>query len=99
VCLHGSSSANTAVSDSTAGAPYLEPSCAPPLLSADPHLLDLHLSFARPDARAQVLRCCLENATSVARTFLMADCIVTEIPELEDPAAAGAPGGMEMGGY
>ena len=51
-------------------------------------------------ARVQVLRCCLENATSVARTFLMADCIVTEIPELEDPAAAGAPGGMgDMGGY
>jgi chaperonin GroEL len=47
----------------------------------------------------KVIRCCLENATSVARTFLMADCVVTEIPELEDPAAAGAPGGMEMGGY
>jgi chaperonin GroEL len=45
----------------------------------------------------KVIRCCLENATSVARTFLMADCIVTEIPEPED-AAPGGPG-MEMGGY
>jgi chaperonin GroEL len=45
----------------------------------------------------KVIRCCLENATSVARTFLMADCIVTEIPEPEEAGPGGA--GMEMGGY
>ena len=44
----------------------------------------------------KVIRCCLENANSVARTFLMADCIVTNIPEPAGPA--GGPG-MEMGGY
>lgn len=42
----------------------------------------------------KVIRCCLENATSVAKTFLTADVVVTEIPKEE--AAAGAP---EMGGY
>ena len=45
----------------------------------------------------KVIRCCLENAASVARTFLMADCIVTEIPEPEEAAAAPDMGGM--GGY
>lgn len=44
----------------------------------------------------KVLRCALENAASVARTFLTSDVVVTEIPEPEPAAGAGA--GME-GGY
>ena len=45
----------------------------------------------------KVVRCALENAASVARTFLTSDVIVTDIPE-EQPA--GAPAGMDgMGGY
>ena len=47
----------------------------------------------------KVVRCALENAASVARTFLTSDVVVTEIPEAE-PQGAGAPGGMDaMGGY
>jgi chaperonin GroEL len=48
----------------------------------------------------QVVRSALENATSVAKTFLTSDVVVTTIPEPE-PAAAGADmGGMGgMGGY
>lgn len=47
---------------------------------------------------AKVVRCALENAASVAKTFLMSDVIVTQIPEPE--AAGAAAGGMEgMGGY
>eukprot|EP01025_Chloroclados_australasicus_P020852 TRINITY_DN2195_c0_g1_i1.p2 TRINITY_DN2195_c0_g1~~TRINITY_DN2195_c0_g1_i1.p2 ORF type:complete len:584 (-),score=115.23 TRINITY_DN2195_c0_g1_i1:401-2152(-) len=42
----------------------------------------------------KVVRCELENACSVAKTFLTADAIVTEIPS-EEPVAA-AP---DMGGY
>ncbi len=35
-------------------------------------------------------RCSLENACSVAKTFLLADVVVTEIPEREKaPAPAG----------
>ena len=46
---------------------------------------------------AKVVRCALENATSVARTFLTSDVVVTDIKEPE-PATAGA--GMDaMGGY
>lgn len=45
----------------------------------------------------KVIRCALENSTSVARTFLMSDVVVTQIPE---PEAAGAGGDMGgMGGY
>ena len=33
----------------------------------------------------KVTRCCLENSSSVARTFLMSDVVVTEIPEPEAP--------------
>ena len=45
---------------------------------------------------AKVIRCALENAASIARTFLTSDVIVTEIPEAAAPAgdAMGA-----MGGY
>jgi chaperonin GroEL len=47
----------------------------------------------------KVIRCCLENSNSVARTFLMADVVVTQIPE-EEGSGAGVDGGaMGMGGY
>lgn len=38
----------------------------------------------------QVVRCCLEHASSVAKTFLMSDCVVVEIKEPE-PVVAGNP--------
>lgn len=44
----------------------------------------------------QVVRCCLEHAASVARTFLMSDCVVVEIKEPE-PVPAGNP--MDSSGY
>lgn len=44
----------------------------------------------------QVVRCCLEHAASVAKTFLMSDCVVVEIKEPE-PVAAGNP--MDNSGY
>ncbi|KAJ1434265.1 TCP-1-like chaperonin intermediate domain superfamily [Sesbania bispinosa] len=37
-----------------------------------------------------VVRCCLEHAASVAKTFLMSDCVVVEIKEPE-PVPAGNP--------
>ena len=46
----------------------------------------------------KVVRCALENAASVARTFLTSDVVVTQIPEPEG-AGAGAPGMESMGGY
>ncbi|KAK3003776.1 hypothetical protein RJ639_019701 [Escallonia herrerae] len=44
----------------------------------------------------KVVRCCLEHASSVAKTFLMSDCVVVEIKEPE-PVAAGNP--MDNSGY
>ncbi|CAI0440521.1 unnamed protein product [Linum tenue] len=44
----------------------------------------------------KVVRCCLEHAASVAKTFLMSDCVVVEIKEPE-PVAAGNP--MDNSGY
>ncbi|GLC45682.1 hypothetical protein PLESTB_001317200 [Pleodorina starrii] len=41
----------------------------------------------------KVVRCSLENACSVAKTFLLADVVVTDIPEKEPAAPAPAPGG------
>lgn len=42
---------------------------------------------------AKVVRCAMENASSVAKTFLMADVVVTNIPEADeykpDPEMAG----------
>nr|GMD95504.1 ruBisCO large subunit-binding protein subunit beta, chloroplastic [Ipomoea batatas] len=38
----------------------------------------------------KVVRCCLEHASSVAKTFLMSDCVVVEIKEPE-PVKAGNP--------
>ena len=35
----------------------------------------------------QVVRCCLEHASSVAKTFLMSDCVVVEIKEPEQVPA------------
>ena len=48
----------------------------------------------------KVVRCTLENAVSVAKTFLLADVVVTEIPERSPAAAApaGGPGG-DYGDY
>ena len=43
------------------------------------------------------MRCALENAASVAKTFLTSSVVVTAIPE---PEGAGAGAGMDaMGGY
>ena len=39
----------------------------------------------------KVVRCCLEHASSVAKTFLMSDCVVVEIKEPESAAPAGNP--------
>ena len=44
----------------------------------------------------QVVRCCLEHASSVAKTFLMSDCVVVEIKEPES-APVGNP--MDNSGY
>ncbi|KAL9232106.1 hypothetical protein vseg_007249 [Gypsophila vaccaria] len=44
----------------------------------------------------KVVRCCLEHAASVAKTFLTSDAVVTEIPEPE-PVAAASP--MDNSGY
>jgi chaperonin GroEL len=44
----------------------------------------------------KVIRCALENSASVARTFLTADVVVTEIPEQAPVGGAADPG---MGGY
>ncbi|KAL3511758.1 hypothetical protein ACH5RR_024475 [Cinchona calisaya] len=44
----------------------------------------------------KVVRCCLEHAASVARTFLTSDAVVVEIKEPE-PVAAGNP--MDNSGY
>ncbi|GBG76934.1 hypothetical protein CBR_g23148 [Chara braunii] len=46
----------------------------------------------------KVVRCCLEHAASVAKTFLMSDCVVVEIKEPEAPAAA-MPNSMDPSGY
>ncbi|GAB4842282.1 hypothetical protein Ancab_012252 [Ancistrocladus abbreviatus] len=46
---------------------------------------------------AKVVRCCLEHAASVARTFLTSDAVVTEIKEPEPAAPAGNP--MDNSGY
>lgn len=46
----------------------------------------------------KVIRCALENSSSVARTFLMADVIVVDIPEAKG-AAGGPDPATAMGGY
>lgn len=45
---------------------------------------------------AKVVRSALENASSVARTFLTSSVVVTEIPS-QEPAAQGMPGGGDFG--
>ena len=45
-----------------------------------------------------MVRCALENAASVAKTFLMSDVVVTEIRSTEEPQGAAA-GMGDMGGY
>ncbi|GAU19072.1 hypothetical protein TSUD_99340 [Trifolium subterraneum] len=44
----------------------------------------------------KVVRCCLEHASSVAKTFLMSDCVVVEIKE---PEAAPVGNPMDNSGY
>ncbi|KAK1356204.1 RuBisCO large subunit-binding protein subunit beta, chloroplastic [Heracleum sosnowskyi] len=44
----------------------------------------------------KVVRCCLEHASSVAKTFLMSDCVVVEIKE---PEAAMPVNPMDNSGY
>lgn len=46
---------------------------------------------------AKVIRCALENATSVAKTFLTSDVVVVDIPEPEAAAVGGSP--MDASGY
>jgi chaperonin GroEL len=46
----------------------------------------------------KVIRCCLENAVSVAKTFLLADVVVVNAPEKEG-AGAGAGAGAADYGY
>ncbi|CAO2813364.1 unnamed protein product [Amaranthus hypochondriacus] len=45
---------------------------------------------------AKVVRCCLEHAASVAKTFLTSDAVVTEIPE---PEPAPIPNPMDNSGF
>ncbi|CAN8253011.1 unnamed protein product [Cochlearia groenlandica] len=45
----------------------------------------------------KVVRCCLEHASSVAKTFLMSDCVVVEIKEPESSAPVGNP--MDNSGF
>ena len=48
---------------------------------------------------AKVCRTALQNAASIAGLLLTTECMVTEMPEEEKPAAPGGPGGMGgMGG-
>lgn len=44
----------------------------------------------------KVVRCCLEHASSVAKTFLMSDCVVVEI-KVDEPVVQGNP--MDNSGY
>jgi chaperonin GroEL len=46
----------------------------------------------------KVTRSALQNAASVAAMVLTTECLVTDIPEEKPAPAAGAPGGMGMGG-
>ncbi|XP_010443301.1 PREDICTED: chaperonin 60 subunit beta 3, chloroplastic [Camelina sativa] len=47
----------------------------------------------------KVVRCCLEHASSVAKTFLMSDCVVVDIKEPESAAPAGNPMGNSGYGF
>mmetsp|Transcript_1840 Transcript_1840/g.2827 ORF Transcript_1840/g.2827 Transcript_1840/m.2827 type:complete len:302 (+) Transcript_1840:113-1018(+) len=47
----------------------------------------------------KVVRCTLENSVSVAKTFLLADVVVTEIPEKGGAPAGGGGGGGGGGDY
>lgn len=46
----------------------------------------------------KVIRCALENAVSVAKTFLTSDVVVYELPENQGPISGGA-GAMDNSGY
>jgi chaperonin GroEL len=47
---------------------------------------------------AKVTRSALQNAASVAGMFLTTECVVTDIPKKEEPAAGGMPDMSGMGG-
>lgn len=51
-----------------------------------------------PPLLAQVVRCCLENAVSVAKTFLLSDVIIVDKVD-EKEAALAAMGEAEDYGY
>lgn len=62
-----------------------------------PHPPTQPLTSTRTRARSQVIRCALENACSVAKTFLLADVVVTEIPQKQTAAAGAGPGAEDYG--
>ena len=47
---------------------------------------------------AKVIRCALENATSVAKTFLTSEVVVVDIPEADQAMPSGG-GPMDNSGY
>jgi chaperonin GroEL len=48
--------------------------------------------------RKQVVRCCLEHAASVAKTFITSDAVVVDIKEPEQAPAANPMGGSGIYG-
>ena len=45
----------------------------------------------------KVTRFALQNAASVAAMFLTTECVITDLPKKEEPAAGGHDHGMGMG--
>jgi chaperonin GroEL len=46
---------------------------------------------------AKVTRSALQNAASIAAMFLTTECVITDLPKKEEPAAGGHDHGMGMG--
>jgi chaperonin GroEL len=46
---------------------------------------------------AKVTRSALQNAASIAAMFLTTECVITDLPKKEEPAAGGHGHGMDMG--
>ncbi len=46
---------------------------------------------------AKVVRCALQNASSVASMLILSDCLITELPKKEADEMPGGPGGMGGG--
>lgn len=55
---------------------------------AKQHIKLVTFSCINEFCNLKVVRCCLEHAASVAKTFLTSDAVVTEIPEPELAPAA-----------